>query len=190
MSDFIVLDSQHIQPMKKILFLILFTTVLAGCNKNDDDGSNDSLPPATQTGKNIFACKVDGKSFIHKGSLINCYYQFVDGEYYFGISGENNGNNPMGIHLGTLNRTISENEILIFTNRTNGNTWAAGFFKTSEVDGESSYTNPDYTGELHITKFDPVNQIVSGTFWFDVQHPVTGERVEIREGRFDAVYGM
>ncbi|MHA3786782.1 hypothetical protein ACX0HA_01125 [Flavobacterium hauense] len=175
--------------MQKLFYIILLTTALSACNKNDDYTSSSPLPPATQTGKNILACKVDGKSFIHKGSLINCFYQLVDGEYYFGISGENNGNNPMGIHLGTFNRTISENEILILSDRANGNTWGAGFFNTSEVDGESSYTNSEYTGELHITKFDPVTHIVSGTFWFDVQHPVTGERVEIREGRFDAKYG-
>lgn len=176
--------------MKKIVYFLALTLLLAGCNKNDDDGSNNALPPATQTGANIFACKVDGKSFIHKGALINCFYQYVDGEYYFGIQGDNKNNNPPTIYLGTESRTISENEILTLDSRIDGSAWGGGLFKTSDVDGEFTFTNPEYTGELHITKFDPENQIVSGTFWFDVQHPVTGERVEIRDGRFDAVYGM
>ena len=39
-------------------------------------------------------------------------------------------------------------------------------------------------GELIITKFDDVNQIMSGTFWFDAINK-DGVKVEVREGRFD-----
>lgn len=46
-------------------------------------------------------------------------------------------------------------------------------------------TDGTYTGELTITKLDYTNNIVSGTFWFDLKHPATGETVKIREGRFD-----
>lgn len=176
--------------MKKIIYFLALTLLLAACNKNDDDGSNDDLPSATQTGENIFACKVDGKSFIHKGSLINCFYQYVDGEYYFGISGENKSRDISTISFGTTKRTIAEDMKLTLIEPSEGNASASAFFWTTDVSGITSETNSEYTGELHITKFDPENQIVSGTFWFDVQHPVTGERVEIREGRFDAVYGM
>jgi hypothetical protein len=176
--------------MKKIVYFLALTLLLAGCNKNDDDGSNNALPPATQTGENIFACKVDGKNFVHQEETINCFYQIIDGEYYFGISGDNYDTNPVGITLGTIQKSIQEEEIYQLLSSEAGNAGASVFFKISDFNGETSETNPEYTGELHITKFDPINQIVSGTFWFDVQHPVTGERVEIRDGRFDAVYGM
>ena len=53
---------------------------------------------------------------------------------------------------------------------------------------ESSFTNQEYTGKLIITKLDFENQIVSGIFWFDLENPFTGERVEIREGRFDTLF--
>jgi len=53
-----------------------------------------------------------------------------------------------------------------------------------------SETNSEYTGELTITKLDFEKNVVSGTFWFDLQHPVTGERIEIREGRFDTLFTM
>ena len=51
-----------------------------------------------------------------------------------------------------------------------------------------SRTNSIQTGNLTITKLDQTNQIVSGTFWFDVEHPISGEIVEVREGRFDMQY--
>jgi hypothetical protein len=53
---------------------------------------------------------------------------------------------------------------------------------------EFSFTDKEYTGELIITKLDFINNIVSGTFWFDLENPFTGERVEIREGRFDTLF--
>jgi Family of unknown function (DUF6252) len=41
------------------------------------------------------------------------------------------------------------------------------------------------TGELTITKFDEINKIASGTFWFNAEND-KGEKVEVRDGRFDA----
>ncbi len=40
------------------------------------------------------------------------------------------------------------------------------------------------TGELRITKLDHQKRIVAGTFWFDAVNSA-GEKVEVREGRFD-----
>ncbi|MEJ7676395.1 MAG: hypothetical protein WKG06_00640 [Segetibacter sp.] len=45
------------------------------------------------------------------------------------------------------------------------------------------------TGELHITKFDETNRIVSGTFWFDGVN-TNSEKVQVREGRFDMPYTL
>ena len=44
-----------------------------------------------------------------------------------------------------------------------------------------------YKGEMTITKLDMEIQIISGTFWFDVQDPKTGETREVRDGRFDVI---
>lgn len=63
-----------------------------------------------------------------------------------------------------------------------------GAFKVSPVDVEFATTNDQYTGELTITKLDFEKHIVSGTFWFNVKHPVTGDTVKIRKGRFDALF--
>ena len=114
----------------------------------------------------------------------------MDGGYYFGIQGQDDNLATTAVSVGTINKTISEGETLIFSGLIQGNACGGFFFKTSDFSGEPSQTNSEYTGEMHITKFDPQNQIVSGTFWFDVKHPVTGKRVEVRNGRFDAVFGM
>ena len=45
----------------------------------------------------------------------------------------------------------------------------------------------NYQGEFTITKLDMETQIISGTFWFDVKDPKTGETRKVREGRFDVV---
>ncbi|MNE11984.1 hypothetical protein D3C80_1047640 [compost metagenome] len=56
------------------------------------------------------------------------------------------------------------------------------------LEKEISYsTNSTVTGELKIIKMDKEKQIVSGTFWFDAISS-EGEKVEIRDGRFDMKY--
>jgi hypothetical protein len=177
--------------MKKIVFISLFIFSLSSCSSDDD--KEKQLPPATQTGAGTFACYVNGKHFIDKsGGYFNCFYQLVDSKYYFGISASDdklfNSNLNWAIGISTTNKTISEGEILLLLENIDGNAWAGGSFNTSTVGGDASYTNSQHTGELKITKLDFTNHIVSGTFWFDIAHPTTGEIIQIREGRFDTLF--
>ena len=55
------------------------------------------------------------------------------------------------------------------------------FVQTNTTNGTT------YKGEFTITKLDVEKQIISGTFWFDVQDPKTGETRKVRDGRFDVV---
>jgi hypothetical protein len=48
-------------------------------------------------------------------------------------------------------------------------------------------TNDIVTGELNLKKFDEVNQIASGTFWFNAVNDV-GDTVKVTEGRFDVKF--
>jgi len=135
---------------------------------------------------------VNGRAFVDKsGGWFNCYYQLVDGGYYFGIGGNvkrtmNNGLRSVGI--GTNNKTILEEEtMLLVKGEEEGNAFWGGF-SFSITENYYSSTDSEYMGELTITKLDFEKNIVSGTFWFDLQHPVTGERIEIREGRFDTLF--
>lgn len=62
-------------------------------------------------------------------------------------------------------------------------------YANAEYDfGSKFYSiSPSDSGNLLITKHDPTRRILSGRFWFDATNSA-GEKVEIREGRFDILY--
>lgn len=170
----------------------LFCIVILGCN---DDETTKTLPDATQTGRGIFACYVDGKPFIDNsgspnGISFNCFYQYLDGEYYFGIGADDDLGIFKHIYIYSEKRNILEGYTYQLKERVDGNFSAGGGFVISPTDGDVVFTNSSYSGELHIMKFDLANQIVSGTFWFDIQNPYTGETVKITNGRFDTHFGL
>lgn len=52
-----------------ILCIAIISTA-SNCKKNTiDPNSDNGLPPVTQTGANIFACKVNGKPWISETSI-------------------------------------------------------------------------------------------------------------------------
>jgi len=109
----------------------------------------------------------------------------VDGEYYFVIGGNDENVRPWSIFLQTNKKEIVEGETYqLSENIINSVSGGGGFPETLET----IYTSEEYTGELIIIKLDFTNHIVSGTFWFDIQHPVTGETIQIRDGRFDTIF--
>lgn len=173
--------------MKKITLLFSIILII-GCHK-DDDGIT-ALPAATQTGARTFGCMVDGVAFIHEGGGINCFYQYVNGGHSFHIQGEQDNKNPSSISVGTIHKDIAEGETYPLLDEVNGNALANMVFSYSPIDYYSVNTDHVNSGELTITKLDFENNIVSGTFWFNVLHPVTGRIVEVREGRFDSFFSQ
>ncbi|RRJ91604.1 hypothetical protein EG240_05235 [Paenimyroides tangerinum] len=181
--------------MKKKIFLSLSLLFLViACNKDDDTNIKPEdivLPEATQTGAVMLACKVNGVPYICKGyNQVTSYYQWVDGGYGFIIRGLKKTDFVWSISLGNRgNASMSKGTHPL--NEVNPGYWGGGYIKG----GPDSYlkvslTNSTYIGEMTITKFDLANEIVSGTFWFDVQNPWTGEKIEVREGRFDTHFSQ
>jgi hypothetical protein len=192
--------------MKKLLITMLLIFPLwglGGCNKDDDQSSQDpvsQLPEATQTGENTIGCLVDGEPLLPKGNLglnYQCFYQFTEGEYYFGLSFSNSSGETRKSLQVFLNLTefMEGGSYTLKIDRVNESNFleiqgggAYYLFRPSLFDNGSQYvTNNDIIGKLKITKFDPSNSIISGTFWFDAVNE-EGEIVEIREGRFDMQY--
>jgi hypothetical protein len=46
-------------------------------------------------------------------------------------------------------------------------------------------TNTIYTGQIHFTRFDTENFIMSGTFEFQAKEIQSGKTINITDGRFD-----
>ena len=181
--------------MKKVITLMFCFCALffSSCEKDDDPQDDPGnyqtpLPAATTTGTGTFACYVDGKAYIAKKSDITAFYQFYQGEYGLTLRGGWSKSD----YIWTISLDGNNTDLLI-----EGTTYPLGkrgleieyysggvFFMPA---GNWYYTNDEQTGELKITKFDEINGILSGTFWFNVKHP-NGQIVEIRDGRFDVKY--
>ena len=171
---------------KNIILILIISTFFACCTKDDNPTPAPTqvsqLPAATQTGANTFGCLLDGEVFIPgiTNNSYNCFYQKVDNEYYFLVTANNTKNNNLrGIFVGTEKKTISEGQTLNLFERVDGNAWGTYF-----LNSEPFITNTTNTGELKITKLDFPNNIVSGTFWFDVKD---NQNIihRITDGRFD-----
>ncbi|WP_418649502.1 hypothetical protein [Tenacibaculum aestuariivivum] len=81
--------------------------------------------------------------------------------------------------LSTIAKEIVQGKTYNLIEESEGNTSGAYGFN-----GTFSFTNSNKTGQLTIMRLDLNNQIVSGTFWFDViDH--NGDLRQIRGGRFD-----
>jgi hypothetical protein len=97
---------------------------------------------------------------------------------------ETNAISDVGIFTDSLK--IKEGKISIDLVRKQGHAYGQfiGEGKNLGLDKILHQTSDIYKGELWIKKYDSVNHIVSGTFWFDAVNSL-GEKVEVREGRFD-----
>ena len=90
--------------MKNLLLLVTILVTLSCCSNNDDNGN--TLPPITQTGANTVGCLVNGKVFLPHAeginSPVNCFYQFIDGEFFFNITiADFRGVTPKGVTVQT-----------------------------------------------------------------------------------------
>jgi hypothetical protein len=153
------------------------------------------LPPETQTGAGTFGCLINGNIFKPKGDpfggpILSCAYQYINGGYYFQIKAFNKGGAVnYGVGIFTDSSRIQEGLKLVLRNR-NVQGEGYGLYSISELQGLTNYiTNTSDSGEVIIKKLDSINRIVSGTFWFDAINP-SGEKVQIRSGRFDMKYSL
>ena len=193
--------------MKRInflLFLLSLSTLLftsAKCRKDKNNNPVDQLPPETQTGANTFGCLVNGETFLPRGASLTggsltCNFQYLgtgsNGGFYFRLAAINRNNNTgesksIGIFTDSLEIINGGNYSFVIP-AIKGTAYALyGYSKDSPPTIDDYETNNLHSGKLVIMKLDESNQIVSGTFWFDAVN-TNGQKVEIRQGRFDMQY--
>ncbi|QTE21377.1 DUF6252 family protein [Polaribacter cellanae] len=172
--------------LKTTLFLFAFT--LSNCEKKDTPTLTplEQLPKATKIGANTAGCLVNGEAFLPKGHFstgnLNCFY-INQKNFSLGISKRLN-NTSSHIYIYIYNTNLHVNRTYFLTEDTLSDSKYGEFQAPYSV---SYKTTSKITGELTITHHDYNNAIISGTFWFDAVNNI-GEKVEVREGRFDMKY--
>ena len=178
--------------MKKIIYTLLLIFPLWGLGGCSDDDNNcqgvDCLPPVTQTGAGTFGCLVNGEPFVDNSGSFNCFYQLVDGEYFFSISAENEGITPRNIRLSTNDLQIEQDETYQLYEPLNGNAYASVIFNFNGTQPNINSTSQQFSGTLGIAKLNFDNNIVSGTFNFQVRDTINNITYIITKGRFDAQF--
>jgi hypothetical protein len=153
-----------------LLLAFLFTTGMQ-CKKTGDTVKEDVLPAETQTGKGTFGCLVDGEVWLPTGkSFIPALSTTIQFDILTIATNKSNENLVMGV------RNISN----------------IGDYDLKATDNIAEFSIGTvsykcFEGKLTITKYDKINQIISGKFWFKAKNS-NGENIEITEGRFDDKY--
>ena len=182
----------------KNLILILLTTLTLSCCDKDDNKSSSQLPAATTTGANTAGCLVNGQVFLRKGNsqfgpTLSCFYQQDQDGYHLGLSIVEKGSNEnKSVNISANPLQLIENATYTLAQQTNnGSSYISNFGEfwiTSNIVNAIQYTTTaTVTGELKITKLDTQQKIISGTFWYDAINS-GGEKVQVRDGRFDMRY--
>ena len=177
-----------------LLFLTAFIC-LSGFHCKKDKPPEEQLPPETHTGNGTFGCLINGTVFVPKGTplagpILSCAYQYINGGYHFQVTArEDNGSQTLTVGIFTDSLEISDGIQLKLSVVKTGNAYGQHANLNLNSGNKIFYTDSINSGELKIDFLDTVNRIVSGTFWFDGITP-GGEKVQIREGRFDTKYSL
>ena len=178
-------------------FLLFAAFSFSQCKKKSTNPI-DELPPETQTGANTFGCLVDGKALTPGGNSISgpikgAIYQYIisgtPSGYTFAVSGtdKRNTENITNVGFGFDSVKMSVGTFPLRERKNGQGGGGVRFYTKNNPYGDIYDTNELTTGEITLKRFDSLNQIVSGTFWFDALN-YAGQKVEIREGRFDMPY--
>jgi hypothetical protein len=170
--------------MRRIIIVLFACSLVCGCKKKIDAGP--SMPSPTQTGQNIIACKVNGKTIIYSG--IPTYLNDVGvrfGKYKMdnGIALNVEGHETEG-HDDNLTLLIYELDPTVngqYTFSTEITNDYAQYY-TGEGFANDTYKTKNGSGYMKFTRYD--STVVAGTFEFTAYNP-NGAKVEITEGFFD-----
>jgi hypothetical protein len=171
-----------------ILLLLLILFFNAKCKK---ESPAPQLPPETTIGAMTFGCKINGRIFIPKdgNGKPGLYAQYINlgndqgGGYFLNIGAADRKARILeAVRIFTDSLLLEENKVYSLK-KSKG-------YPVAEYENYANGLNAfemlsQDQGELIITKH--AQRILSGRFWFDATNN-SGEKVEVREGRFDIVY--
>ncbi|MEI7670185.1 MAG: hypothetical protein WCJ33_08895 [Pseudomonadota bacterium] len=173
---------------RQILFITVTVFFFCSCKKE----MPPMLPPITDTGANTFGCLVDGKVWLPGADpfgFIRPKEWYYSSQYFYMHFSNTKGD--ADDYLNLIFYPVSHDTTIIIKN-TPDTTYPhphPEFLFDRYYNKGSFYDHfapvNQYSGQMTFTKFDTVNYIFSGTFWFDAVDTVTGKVVHVTEGRFD-----
>ena len=178
--------------MKNILPVIFAFILLVGCKKDVE-----SLPDPTQTGANTFGAKVDGAFWVPQ--------RFTSVGSSTILEARMTGTGTLIINARNFSSSPTETEFeILIRNMTGPGTYPLDQLTAKQPGESASYgyyiqrkfmpehewiTNAAHTGSVTITKYDPANRIVSGTFAFNAATTDgSANPISVTEGRFDITF--
>jgi len=195
---------------KRASFLLLISIVIAGscfeCKKKNVTISQVSLlPPLTTTGRNTFGCLFNGQAMIPKrpfGDIVPyltaIYQNHYSSDLVHGNTFAIDGDDKTDVcHFKTVGFSLDSIHLELATYKLNtariakGQSGSIQLLNACGGNGAIEYaTTSIVTGEVTIVFLDEINQVASGTFWFDAIPSIGNltDTIHIREGRFDMHY--
>ena len=154
--------------------------------------------PGNKNGREYICLFINGKLFTNGGCVFfgtnfdGIYRQrFIDslgqfGGYDFAVRGVDFRNTCKitAITLGLDSIRPAEGIKFILQSKKNGQGWAQYEYSDCDTTHVRIITSDLVTGQLSFTRFDAVNRIASGDFWFNVLDKI-GDTIKITNGRFD-----
>lgn len=162
--------------------------LLISCEKEKNPLPTE-LPPITEEGKNTFGCMIENEIYVPEIRRISwsipgqqsepielIFPQYPD--YFFRVS---------TIRLVDKNDELMDAQIE-FTVNSSVNKLGNYTFSHTTIKYKNGYYSSDIinNGILSISKYDTINNIISGTFNFSaIDNNTFSETININEGRFD-----
>ncbi|TCC86617.1 hypothetical protein EZ428_23185 [Pedobacter frigiditerrae] len=149
-----------------------FAILPISCKKKTIGALEPALPAETQTGARTFGCLVNGEIWIPTGiSMIPAITTSIQ----FDILSLKTNKGVEAVNFSVTNmQTVGSYDLI-----TNSN-FVRYIYDTN------IYKCTD--GTLVITKYDKINRIISGHFFFVGKDSATGKTIKITEGRFDVPF--
>ena len=175
--------------------LIIFFTITSilslsctSCKKDTTPAADNpyGLPNATQTGANVFACRINGINQTAKNSIYSIGAWMSPNDDTLNVFAQFNGNYFQSFTLGSITKTRVVNQSYSFENSIQ----TSFYYATDSICNAvpSSVVKVfKARGTILYTKIDATTKIVSGTFNCVLIVPGC-DSIRVTDGRFDIKY--
>jgi hypothetical protein len=166
--------------MKKRIGVGAISLLLLGCNK-------EALPPLTYEGKNVFACRINGKTFVTQGKSggilnfggIRCIFNRSDSGVILSAQLQK-PRHDFSFRFKYMGTTFPSTITDDYPYRAYYYDYSGG--SALPGSGTTYQTDSTHSGTLTITYYD--GKVLAGIFEIDMVNG-NGELVHITDGRFD-----